>query len=251
MTRLCIAFVLSLLAPFARADCPRDPDCPPQTVWDEATVVAVTLDSPSSPGYERIQIVANRKSGDTLLKVVAQGPEDAIDASIGIVGGLVTITRGIEADAKSVSGTSLAALLWFREVTAILGAAFPEGPAAVHAGTPFDYESKSRLKLFVPGAFRYIEAPWRAKGELRPLQTGNVAFDVRLTVAPRPGSGGRESVLHLTGELGAPEVEVFNDKDPLEGWTVPDKGLKTVGDIRATIAAARQAAQSQSTPPAK
>jgi hypothetical protein len=48
-------------------------------------------------------------------------------------------------------------------------------------------------------------------------------------------------VLHLSGELGAPDVEVFGDKDSLAGWIVPDEGLKTIGDIRATIAAARSA----------
>ena len=243
MKRICIGIVLFLVPALALADCPGEPECPPETVWDEATVVAVTLDSPGAPGYERIQIVGNRKSGDTLVKIQAKGPKDAIDASIGIIGGVVTITKGIEADNASVKGTMVAALLWFREVTAILGAAFPEGPAAVHAATPFDYESKRRVKLFVPGAFRYLQAPWRAKGELRALKTGDVGFDVRLTTPPRPGSGGAASVLHLSGELGAPEVEVFNDKDSLEGWTVPVKGLKTVGDIRATIAAAKSGEQ--------
>lgn len=251
MKRIRIGFVLLFFPALAWADCPGEPECPPQTVWDQATVVAVTLDSPGAPGYERIEIVANRKSGDTLVKVAAKGPKDAVDASVGIVGGLVTITKGVEADRSSVSGTTLAALLWFREVTAILGAAFPEGPAAVHAATPFDYESKSRVKLFVPGVFRYIDAPWRAKGELRPLKTGNIAFDIRLTTPPWPGSAGKESVLHLSGELGAPDVEVFSDKDSLEGWTVPDK-VKTVGDIRATIAAARRQAESAKPPaPAK
>jgi hypothetical protein len=243
MKKLCVAFVLFHFAGFAWADCPADPGCPPQTVWDEATVLMLKLDSPSAPGYEQIQIAANRRSGDTLMKIRAQGPKDGIDASIGVVGGVVTITKGIEASAQSTSGAALAALLWFREVTAILGAAFPEGPAAVHAATPFDYESKVKVKLFVPGAFRYVEAPWRAKGELRALKTGDIAFDIRLTTPPRSASEGKQSVLHLSGELGAPDVEVFNDKDSLAGWSVPDPGLKTVGDIRATIAAAaRQAA---------
>lgn len=240
MTRLCIGFMLFLFAALARADCPADPECPPQTVWDEATVAIVKLDSPTAPGYEQWRIAANRKTGDTLVKVQAKGPRDALDASVGIVGGVVTITQGIDGG-QSVPAATLTALLWFREVTAILGAAFPEGPAAVHASTPFDYESKARVKLFVPGVWKYIEAPWRAKGELRPLPTGDVAFDIRLTTPPRSASGGKQSVLHLSGELGAPDVEVFGDKDSLEGWTVPDKGLKTIGDIRATIAAARSA----------
>ncbi|HXF77263.1 MAG TPA: hypothetical protein VN598_00255 [Usitatibacter sp.] len=241
MEKTCLAFVLFLLPAVAMADCPGDPDCAPQTVWDDATVAIVRLDSPTAPGYERWQIAANRKTGDTLVKIDAKGPRDAVSASIGIVGGLVTITKGIETGGNEVPTTTIAALLWFREVTAILGAAFPEGPAGVHASTPFDYESKARVKLFVPGASKYIPAPWRAKGELRPLQTGDVAFDIRITTPPRSASDGKQSVLHLSGELGAPDVEVFNDKDSLEGWTVPDKGLKTVGDIRATIAAARSA----------
>jgi len=243
MNRIAIGSLLFLVPILALADCPGEPECAPQTVWDEATVVAVTLDSPTAPGHERIEIVANRKSGDTLVKVQAKGPKDAIDASIGILEGVVTITKGIEADSTSVKGTMVAALLWFREVTAILGAAFPEGPAAVHAATPFDYESKARVKLFVPGAFRYLAAPWRAKGELRPMKTGDIGFDILLTGPPRSPSDGKHSVLHLSGELGAPDVEVFNDKDSLAGWTVSDKGLKTIGDIRATIAEARRAAQ--------
>jgi hypothetical protein len=204
-------------------------------------VVLVRLDSPTAPGYERWEIAANAKTGDTLVKIEAKGPKDSLDASIGIIGGVVTITKGIGGGGDRVSATTLGALLWFREVTAILGAAFPEGPAAVHAATPFDYESKARVKLFVPGVWKYIEAPWRAKGEVRMLQTGNIGFDIRLTTPPRSASDGKQSVLHLSGELGAPDVEVFSDKDSLEGWTVPGKGLKTVGDIRATIAAARSA----------
>ena len=250
MTRICIAFVLFLFPALALADCPGEPECPPQTIWDEANFMMLRLDSPAAPGFELIQIAASRKTGDTLMKIRAQGPKDAIDASVGIVGGAVTITKGIETSMQSVSGTTFTALLWFREVTAILGAAFPEGPAAVHAPTPFAYESKARVKLFVPGVFRYIEAPWRAKGELSPRENGDVAFDIQLTTPPRAGSGAEQSVLHLSGELGAPNVEVFNDKDSLAGWAVPDPGLKTIGDIRATIAAAA-AARQKAAPPAK
>jgi len=240
MKTLCITFVLFAYAAFAHADCPGEPECPPQTVWDEASVAIVKLDRPDAPGYEHIQIAADRRTGDTLLKVQVHGPNDALDASIGIVGGVVTISKGIDTKGDRVSTTTLATLLWFREVTAILGAAFPDGPAAVNAPTPFDYESKTRLKLFVPGVWRYIEAPWRARGELRPSQTpGNIAFDIRLTTPPRSPSDVKETVLHLSGELGAPDVQVFSDQDSLKGWTLPAEGLNTIGDIRATIAAAR------------
>jgi len=51
MNRIAIGSLLFLVPILALADCPGEPECAPQTVWDEATVVAVTLDSPTAPGH--------------------------------------------------------------------------------------------------------------------------------------------------------------------------------------------------------
>ena len=57
MTRLCIGFMLFLFGAIARADCPADPGCPPQTVWDEATVV-ITVVSHGEPPSARLVVAA-------------------------------------------------------------------------------------------------------------------------------------------------------------------------------------------------
>ena len=260
----CIAlmgFFLSLPL-LGEAACDKDPECGDPTAWSSFTRVVLKQTSSGTSEMMEWRASFDHETNDMLIETETRGSKISTIGSIGLVGGQVMLSKGLKLEPGYEIDALDAPVLSIKLVMIVLGRVFPKGPAEVSGLREIDRTDKTGIKFATPGASGYIPAPWRLKGKVRKLTGGTVTYDLALTL-PAEQKGKKSSTtysIRMTGELGMRTHAVFRDSDLLEGWTTygigpiqikqeastvldygatPNNGTsyKTIGDIRAFIAA--------------
>lgn len=259
----CIAFMgfFLFLPLMGEAACDKDTECGDPTAWSSFTRVVLKQTSPGTSETMEWHASFDHETNDILIDTKTRGLKTSIAGSIALVGGQVMLTKRLKLEPGYEIDALDAPVLSMKLVMIVLGRVFPTGPVEVTGLRKIDRTDKTGIKFATPSASGYIPAPWRLKGKVRKLTGGNVTFDLALTFpVEQKGKKSSTYLIRMIGELGMLNHAVFRDSDILDGWTIydigprqikqetstvldygatPDKGTsyKTIGDIRAFIAA--------------
>jgi hypothetical protein len=255
-----MGFFLSLPL-LGEAACDKDPECGDPTAWSSFTRVVLKQTSPSNSEMIEWHASFDHETNDMLIDTETRGSKTSITGSIALVGGQIMMSKGLKLEPGYEIDALDAPVLSMKLVMIMLGRVFPKGPAEVSGLRQIDRTDKTGIKYATPSASGYIPAPWRLKGKVRKLAGGTVAFDLALTFPVEQGGNKSKTYsIKMTGELSMRNHAVFRDSDTLDGWSTyglgprqikkeagtildygatPDKSTsyKTIGDIRAFIAA--------------
>jgi len=255
-----LSFFLSLPLPtWATSD--KDPECGDPTAWANFTRVVLKQTSPGSSKVVEWHASFDHETNDMLIDTEMRGSNTLITGNIALVGGQIMLSKGLTLEPGCEIDSLDAPVLSIKLVMIVLGRVFPKGPAEVSGLRDIDRTDKIGIKYATASASGYIPAPWTVKGKVHKIAGGNVTFELALTF-PLEQKEKNTSTYTMTmiGELSMLNHAVFLDSDVLDGWTTygigphqikqeartildygatPDKGTsyKTIGDIRAFIAA--------------
>lgn len=246
----------------ASALCDKDPECDDLSAWVAFTQVSLRQSILGSDEVFEWLGSFNHKALDISIDVARHGPkEELMKGTVGLVGGQIMLTKGLKLQPGLEIDTLDAPVLSMRLVMILLKRVFPNGPDQIVGPTDIDQTSRVGIKYATPSASGYIPAPWHVKGKVSKLPDGALHFELTLSfLSQQQGEQSSSFTMNTKGELAVLGSPVFRDTDSLEGWTIygigpqttkqgtstfldygakprEDTGFKTIGDIRAFIAA--------------
>jgi len=255
-----VGFILFLLSAVAVA-CDREPECSDLQAWSGFTRFLLSQYDTDTDTAIEWRTTYDKEAVDAVIESVVHEGGDSSTGTVALVGGRFMLSkgrsleRGYEIDALDAPVLSINLLL------SVLDRAFPSGPDSISGKMPFDHSGASGIRLATQSASGYIAAPWQAKGEVSRADGGDLGFEVILSF-PSEGAGYKSGIHSITmrGSLGVWEGSVLLDTDSLEGWVIhevgpmvierpgatiydygaqplEEPGYRTVGDLRAAIAA--------------
>jgi hypothetical protein len=243
------------------ASCDTDPECGDTSAWSGFTRVVLRQSSPGHPESADWVASFDPKSGDASIDTVTRGSSRPMLGTVGLVNGMVMITKGLDLERGYEIDALDAPVLSIRLLMIVLGRVFPKGAEEVVGARSIDRTDTIGIKYATPSASGYIPAAWNVKGQVSKLADGKVAYELALTFPVEQRDKEKTMfTMVMSGELGMLGRPVFRDTDSLDGWTtygigpqqvnqeggtILDYGAKpqestryrTIGDIRAFIAA--------------
>jgi hypothetical protein len=258
---IAISVWLAVLPAVAVAACDKDPECGDPTAWSGFDRVVLKQSSPGSLGVLEWRASFDHAAIDASIDTEMRGSGGAMKGTVALLGGQIMMSKGLKLEPGYEIDALDAPVLSMKLLMIVLGRVFPKGPAEISGPRRIDRTDKIGIKYATSSASGYIPAPWRVKGKVTRLPSGNVTFGLALTFPiEQKGKRSKTVTMNMAGELGIRGRPVFLDADLLEGWTTyglgprevkeagrtildygatPDQGTryKTIGDVRAFIAA--------------
>ncbi|MDD3815381.1 MAG: hypothetical protein PHZ02_12145 [Desulfocapsaceae bacterium] len=253
------AFLLFPVATWAGHD--KDPECGDPTAWARFTSVVLKQSSLGSTDSAVWKASFDHQTNDILIETDISNSGTSNKGFIAMVGGRIMLSKGIKLDPGYEIDSLDAPVLSIKLLMIVLSRVFPNGPTEVVGSIAIDKNDKTGIKYATPSASGYIPAPWLVKGNIAKASENNLTFDLALTFPiEQRNKNDQKYTLLMAGEFSMLNHAVFLDSQSLNGWTTYGLGprqikqpkstildygatpsmeetYKTIGDIRALIAA--------------
>jgi hypothetical protein len=242
--------------------CGKDPECDDIEAWAGISAFTLNYSQAGDEGSYQWRGDIDPKTNDLLIHIDLKGKQP-MKGEVGMVGGYVMLSRGLELPRGSEIDVIDAPVLNLRLVAIILSRLFPGGPATIKERN-IDQSFNVGVKFATPSAEGYIAAPWTVRGKVARGAKDAIVFDLSLT-SPSDRKGNTYTQ-RITGDLSLVPHAVFDDAMSLDGWrtygvgvqvesqggsTTYDYGAKpqaspqykTIGDLRGFIRKLREEAE--------
>lgn len=227
MSRNIFLALAILLAPTATIGCDDDPECGDPTPWSEFSQFELTV---TYEGYDQEQNwtgLFDNAIADARIEVYSGSPK-VHAGTIGLVNGAIMLSKGMTLEPGYEIDALDAPVLNFKLVAIILSRLYPGGPNTVQQSQELNYQSEIGIKFATQSASGYIAAPWSVTGALEKSEDGSAVFDITLRYPiTDPNAEVSSESIRMRGTLGFRKGVVFEDSEPLVGWTVYGLGPRT------------------------
>lgn len=241
--------------------CDNDPECGDPTAWAGFTRIVMKESYQDTTDVSEWRASFDHKTNDALIDTKMHVSGNVTSGTVALVGGRIMLSKGLKLKAGYEIDALDGPVLSMKLAMIVLGRIYPKGPEQISGQQDIDFTDLIGIKFATSSASGYIAAPWHVKGGVNKLSSGNVTFDLALTFPMVQGDEKNKTyTMKMAGELSTLGHPVFRDTDSLDGWMIygvgpqvikqagstifdygakPDEGdkYKTIGDIRAYIAA--------------
>jgi hypothetical protein len=186
--------------------------------------------------------VFDRAHGDVRVDMEeVEGGKAAGHAAVGLVGGRILITRGMELARGQEIDALDGPVLTVKLLYAVLARAFPDGPQSIPASKQVDlHESEVGIRFSTASASGHILPPWQARGSVKKPDDSRLEVDLRLagsSADPNVRAGDKVD-MRFQGTLRKRSSAVYDEAMPLADWKVYGAGeakAATIGTARTAI----------------
>ena len=215
----------------------EDP-CGKPTPWEEFNKFQIKMSVPTEPGYSFWQGQFDKETSDIQIDVETSDGTKVSKGKILMVGGRVMAVQGPITEPDYAIDALDGAVLELRLVVRLFGAALPKGPAEVQNTRSIDFANlKTGIQFATPSAQGFIPAPWRVRGEVKPIEPDVFGYHLTLTFTTREKASdkGQEQTMNFSGKLSKTANARIDDGISLDRWNVLGLGVQTRKEEAGTV----------------
>ena len=196
----------------------------PASSWSAGNRITLKVTPPGESGSVTYGFLI-AGNGDLQIDIVEQSPAEKSAGTILLVSGRMMATRGLKLPPGYEIDTLDGAGLSWQLASQLLERGAPGDPRNLSEPVRIDVlEKKDPISVQTTAAGGSYPAPWTAKGSVKPLGGGRVAFNVDFGFRP-PGSSAKLFQFRYSGTWEqAQPPPVIEDAMSLKGWIVHSLG---------------------------
>jgi len=256
-----LIFTLAAIVPFSVLACEKEKsDCGSATSWHEGNSIELSLTDEQSKNESQWHMTLY-SGNDIIIEKDEQYQGQSIQGTLGIIGGRMMITKGLELkngyEIDAADGPALMIQLMLR----LLSEVAPEGPSKISAPLDINHEELNKdIKVATAAASGVFGVPWSVSGTLIPGQHSDINYNLHFTST----IGDKDYKLLLTGTWAKSNAlgVLSGDKNiadwqaykigpytkKYKGGTIYDYGAQPISESFNNVAALRNYIESQEKP---